>query len=120
MNFIENCHSLNNIEEYKKLTERGKTIGFEITKVVFRGYITSPTLQLMHDSSMQMRTQLKLEVKFILNHLDIKRVFETFDFLKFESEQQNQEQLDFNLKNEMNRLKSGIVANYFPFISEFK
>ena len=63
MNFIESCHELNNIENYKKLTERAKIIGFDITKVVFRGYLTSPALQQMHDSSMQKRTELKLQVK---------------------------------------------------------
>ncbi len=62
MNFIETCHELNNIENYQKLTERAKVIGFDITKVVFRGYLTSTALQLMHDSSMQKRTELKLQV----------------------------------------------------------
>ena len=42
--------------------ERSKSIGFEITKVVFRGYFASPKLQEMHDNSIQARTNLKLQV----------------------------------------------------------
>ncbi len=47
---------------YTKLVERANKIGFDISKVVFRGYFASPKLQLMHDKSMQTRTQLQLEV----------------------------------------------------------
>ena len=40
-------------------------IGFEVTKVVFRGYYASPKLQALHDTAIQTRTQLKLNVKMI-------------------------------------------------------
>lgn len=84
-NFIENCHELNDLSIYTKLVERSKKIGFEISKVVFRGYYASPKLQTMHDRSMQTRTQLQLE---------------------FESTQQFQEQQEINLINETLRLKT--------------
>lgn len=76
LSFIENCHLLNSAETYPKLIERAKAIGFEISKVVFRGYFASPKLQQMHDTSIQTRTNLKLQVdynfllyliKFLLN-----------------------------------------------------
>ncbi len=63
LNFIENCHELNDLNIYTKLIDRAKKIGFDISKVVFRGYLASPKLQLMHDKSMQTRTQLQLDVK---------------------------------------------------------
>lgn len=44
------------------LTKRAEKIGFDVTKVVFRGYFASPKLQSMHDHSVEMRTKLKLEV----------------------------------------------------------
>ena len=86
LNFIEKCFLLNDLSEYPKLTERACQIGFEITKVVFRGYFASEKLQQMHDHSIQTRTCLKLQ---------------------YESELQNQAQLDLNIKNEMNRISAG-------------
>jgi hypothetical protein len=77
---------LNELENYTKLVERGKQIGFDITKVVFRGYFASEKLQRMHDTSIQTRTNLKIQ---------------------FESELQAQEQLALNVKNEMSRLAAG-------------
>lgn len=62
MDFIENCHKLNDLENFSMLTDRAKQIGFEISKVVFRGYFASPKLQAMHDFSIKTRTNLKLEV----------------------------------------------------------
>ena len=62
LQFIESCHQLNDVENFGTLVNRAKTIGFEISKVVFRGYLASPTLQGLHDSSVENRTKLKLEV----------------------------------------------------------
>ncbi len=60
--------------------------GFEVTKVVFRGYYASPKLQAMHDHSLEMRTKLKLE---------------------HESQLQENEKNFLNLQNNISRLKSG-------------
>jgi hypothetical protein len=87
---------LNEIENYPKLTERAAQIGFEITKVVFRGYFASEKLQKMHDASIQTRTKLKLQL---------------------ESEIQTQEQLALNVKNEISRLAAGkIKLKYLEFM----
>ncbi|CAF0782822.1 unnamed protein product [Brachionus calyciflorus] len=83
LNFLETCHLLNELTEFPKLVDRSEKIGYEITKVVFRGYFASPKLQALHDSSIKTRTDLKL---------------------KFESEIQQQKQLDQNLKNDISRL----------------
>jgi hypothetical protein len=54
---------LNELSEYPKLVNRAKKIGYEITKVVFRGHFASPKLQSIHDSSIKAHTELKLAVK---------------------------------------------------------
>merc|ERR1719440_2290261 len=52
---------LNNLSAYQQLTARAKGIGFEVTKVVFRGYGAQPRLQKMHDDAIERRTQLALD-----------------------------------------------------------
>lgn len=62
LNFIETCHMLNDLKNYTKLLDRSNKIGYEITKVVFRGYFASPKLQSLHDTSVKTRTDLRLNV----------------------------------------------------------
>lgn len=64
MDFIDKSSQLNDMQTYPRLYERAKKIGYDITKVVFRGYLASPKLQQMHDNSINTRTKLKLEVTF--------------------------------------------------------
>merc|ERR1712039_1161034 len=52
---------LNNLDVYHQLTSRAKGIGFEVTKVVFRGYGAPQRLQKMHDDAIERRTKLALE-----------------------------------------------------------
>jgi hypothetical protein len=59
--FIEKTDMMNNLETYPQLTSRAKSIGFRVTKVVFRGYHATDKLQHMQDDAIQARTQLKLE-----------------------------------------------------------
>jgi len=61
--FLEKTDALNNIEAYPQLIARAHSIGFEITKVVYRGYTASQRLQGMHDDALQARTQLRLEAE---------------------------------------------------------
>jgi len=61
--FLEKTDALNNMETYPQLTQRAHSIGFEITKVVYRGYSASKRLQGMHDDALQARTQLRLEAE---------------------------------------------------------
>merc|ERR1719473_2223793 len=46
---------------YQSLTERANAIGFNISKVVFRGYLAPQRLQKMHDDAIEKRTRLVLE-----------------------------------------------------------
>ena len=62
MDFIDKSSLLNELSTYPRLVDRSDKIGYKITKVVFRGYLASPKLQQMHDSSIHSRTNLKLEV----------------------------------------------------------
>merc|ERR1712139_47904 len=52
---------LNDLNVYRQLTSRAKGIGFEVTKVVFRGYGAPPRLQKMHDDAIERRTKLVSE-----------------------------------------------------------
>lgn len=52
---------LNELGSYQQLTSRSKSIGFEITKVVFRGYGAPQQLQRMHDDAIEKRTKLSLD-----------------------------------------------------------
>merc|ERR1712046_39936 len=52
---------LNDLSVYQQLTNRAKGIGFEVTKVVFRGYGAPSRLQKMHDDAIERRTKLALD-----------------------------------------------------------
>merc|ERR1711904_590380 len=75
---------LNNLKVYQQLTSRAKGIGFEVTKVVFRGYGAPTRLQKMHDDAIERRTKLALER---------------------ENQDQEQEMLDMKLEHEQERLR---------------
>jgi len=73
---------LNDLSVYRQLTSRSKGIGFEVTKVVFRGYGAPTRLQKMHDDAIERRTKLALER---------------------ENEDQEQHLLDMKLEHEQER-----------------
>lgn len=59
--FKEATGLLNELGQYENLTMRAERIGYRINKVVYRGYVASDKLQLMHDEAIERRTALKLE-----------------------------------------------------------
>merc|ERR1712072_1375361 len=73
---------LNDLNVYKQLTTLAVGIGFEVTKVVFRGYGAPSRLQKMHDDAIERRTKLALER---------------------ENEDQEQQMLDMRLEHEQER-----------------
>ena len=54
---------LNELETYAQLLKKAGSIGYEVTKVVFRGYEASSKLQTMHDQAIEARTQLRLQAE---------------------------------------------------------
>ena len=66
MEFIENSGELNDLKNYPQLQERCKTIGYDVSKAVFRGYYAAPKLQETHDSAIAARTRIKIEVSSTL------------------------------------------------------
>ena len=80
--FMENTSMLNILDNYKQLNERSKHIGYQVTKVVFRGYHASDKLQELHDHAVQRRTQMKVSL---------------------EKETKEQDLTDFKLRNEHQR-----------------
>ena len=61
--FKEATGQLNDLAQYENLTGRSERIGYRINKVVYRGYVASDALQLMHDDAIERRTALKLEAE---------------------------------------------------------
>jgi len=52
---------LNVLSTYPNLVARSDLIGFELSKVVFRGYLSSERLQHMHDQAIHKHTELQLQ-----------------------------------------------------------
>ena len=55
--FLERTSDLNKMEPFPQLTTRAVTIGYNINKVVFRGFHSSAALQKMHDEAIHERTR---------------------------------------------------------------
>jgi ribosomal protein L9 len=49
------------LDTYPQLVSRSESIGYSISKVVFRGYLATDALQSMHNNAIERRTQLILE-----------------------------------------------------------
>merc|ERR1719201_835887 len=59
--FKASTEQMNDLGIYRQLTSRAKGIGFDVTKVVFRGYGAPTRLQKMHDDAIERRTKLSLD-----------------------------------------------------------
>lgn len=53
--FLSQTTSLNDLISFGQLCKRATSIGYDIKKVVFRGFHASDALQAMHDNSIQVR-----------------------------------------------------------------
>lgn len=58
--FRANALSLNDLKSFPTLLAAGSNLGYQISKIVFRGYEASQTLQQMHDEAIELRTRLTL------------------------------------------------------------
>lgn len=54
---------LNDIATYRELQRGAQRIGYDVTKVVYRGYLAPNKLQQMHDNAIETRTALVLEAE---------------------------------------------------------
>lgn len=59
--FLTLTGKLNELETFSQLVQRANSIGYNISKVVFRGFQAGEKLQAMHDSAIQERTRLRLK-----------------------------------------------------------
>lgn len=82
--FMENSSALNDLANYPQLMDRSKQIGYDISKVVYRGFHTHDKLQMLHDNAVKTRTNLKIA---------------------YEKEEREQEMTDMKLKNEKDRIQ---------------
>ncbi len=72
--FLLRTTQLNDLATFEQLCKRAASIGYAVTKVVFRGFHASDALQRMHDNSIQERTKIKLEADMEAakqQHLDL-------------------------------------------------
>ncbi|ESP00219.1 hypothetical protein LOTGIDRAFT_238660 [Lottia gigantea] len=80
--FVNQTASLSDLKSYSQLLQRAEKIGFNIQKVVFRGYHSSDRLQEMQNNAIESRTKLRLDG---------------------EIQQQEQLLIDFKLKKQQSR-----------------
>eukprot|EP00095_Tigriopus_kingsejongensis_P001173 maker-scaffold415_size178368-snap-gene-0.32 protein:Tk01173 transcript:maker-scaffold415_size178368-snap-gene-0.32-mRNA-1 annotation:"hypothetical protein CAOG_00454" len=80
--FLESTDQLNELDTFKHLCSRSKNIGYQVNKVVFRGFHSTDALQSMHDQAIQERTKMKLSTN---------------------TEYQRQKHLDFQLEKQAER-----------------
>ena len=93
--FLKKTNDLNSLETYTQLMTRTQHIGFNINKVVYRGYVASQSLQATHDDAVQTRTHLRLRT---------------------EAEEQEQRLQEFKLKREKERTKlSELFVEYMEW-----
>jgi len=59
--FKNDTELLGKLSTYNQTLERAKRFGFQISKIVYRGYHSSDKLQMMHDEAIESRTKLKLD-----------------------------------------------------------
>merc|ERR1719473_2284806 len=58
--FLNETHKLNDLASFGQLVNRAEMNGYNLTKVVFRGFQAGAKLQAMHDDAIQERTRLRL------------------------------------------------------------
>ncbi|MEO0814733.1 MAG: hypothetical protein AAFY60_17860, partial [Myxococcota bacterium] len=80
--FKQKTDRLNELETYAQLRQRASQTGYQIHKIVYRGYRAPANIQEMHDAAIESRTRLALER---------------------ETEQQEQELEDYKLDRRLSR-----------------
>lgn len=58
--FKADSEQLNKLETYKQVRQRLSSIGYDVEKIVYRGYVASNKLQDMHNNAIEARTLLTL------------------------------------------------------------
>ncbi|XP_053401267.1 uncharacterized protein LOC123549498 [Mercenaria mercenaria] len=61
--FLKESHKLSQLTSYPQLEQRAEKIGYQLQKIVFRGYHSSDQLQAMQNSAIESRTQLRLNTE---------------------------------------------------------
>ncbi|KAL4234685.1 hypothetical protein ACF0H5_006326 [Mactra antiquata] len=61
--FLKDSSKLSDLSSYPQLEQRAERIGYQLQKIVFRGYHSSDQLQAMQNSAIESRTQLRLNTE---------------------------------------------------------
>ena len=101
--FKDQAEKLNDLATYRQLVQRGERIGYQVSKVVYRGYFASQKLQAMHDNAIETRTKLQLEAETEEQAQELADLKLTREAERAKQRQQ-MEQADVEHKNRMARL----------------
>jgi hypothetical protein len=93
--FKNQAKDLNNLSTYTELCTGAERIGYNINKVVYRGYLASNKLQVMHDNAIELRTRLVLE-----NETEVQQ--QELTDLKLTREHTRAEQIRLEKERELN------------------
>jgi len=66
--------SLNDIATFPLLSQRATSIGFNIAKVVYRGYKSSNDMQVMHESSIKTQQQLRVNHETAIKNQELEDI----------------------------------------------
>ena len=61
--FLQQTEQLSKLDSYPQLVSRAQRIGYNIAKVVYRGYNAPAALQKSHNEAITSRTQLRLKAE---------------------------------------------------------
>lgn len=109
--FKNDTEVLNELSSYSNLTSRAERIGYDINKVVYRGYLASDALQTMHDGAIEARTRLKLEAETEAQEQELadlrlsREAVRAEQLRKLESQQAEHEREQKHLNDEQKRLE---------------
>ncbi len=108
--FKQHTERLNNVENYTQLLNRAKQVGYNINKIVYRGYTTSQALRKMHEEAIETRTRLKLkreteEQAQKLSDFKQQREFERAEKTRIDKKLQEEHELELQQKRHEHQLK---------------
>ncbi|KAG9393718.1 hypothetical protein J8273_4837 [Carpediemonas membranifera] len=61
--FLQKTDALSSLDTYNQLKQRADRMGYQLKKVVFRGYHVSDSLQAMHDDAIEKRTMMHIALE---------------------------------------------------------
>ncbi len=108
--FKTEAEQLNKLDSYQQLLKSTEKIGYQVGKVVYRGYLASPKLQAMHNNAIETRTNLELKAEMEMQEQDLedmrqKRLHERLARERKEKEESSKQLLDLRAAEHEEKLR---------------